>query len=201
MSGLGRLLRKYREEKGDTLRKVAAYLDIDSAILSKIERGHRKATRLQVEKLADYYDADLKELLVAWLSDKIIYETRGEAYVEEALKSAEAQVGYLRTSMLTISDIREAVAREMKKYPAISRAWLFGSYARIESSPESDIDIMIDVPGRKDFSMFDLFQIQHDLENALGKKADVVIRGGIKNYAGKTAEKHMKLIYNAGEKK
>ncbi len=201
MNSLGELLRKYREERGETLRKVAAYLNIDQAILSKIERGHRKATRTQVEKLADYYGVDMKKLLVAWLGDKVIDELRGEPYAEEAMKVAEEQIRYLQASAVDIADIRKAVSREMKKYPSISKAWLFGSYAREENTFDSDIDLMIDVPGKKDFSLFDLFQIQHDLENALGKKADVVIRGGIKNYAGKTAEKHMILIYNAGEKK
>ncbi|MFO7922815.1 MAG: helix-turn-helix domain-containing protein [Bacteroidales bacterium] len=200
MNSLGMLLRKYREERGETLRKVAAFLNIDQAILSKIERGHRKATRPQVEKMADYYDADLKEFLVAWLSDKIVYEIRGEVYAEEALISAESQVGYLKASLLRISDIRKAVAREMGKYPAISKAWLFGSYARYESNPESDIDILIDVPGRKGFSMFDLFQIQRDLENALGKKADVVIRGSIKTLTGKPADNNIILIYTADGK-
>ncbi len=195
MSGLGRLLRKYREEKGDTLRKVAAYLDIDSAILSKIERGHRKATRLHVEKLADYYGTDLKELLVAWLSDKIINELRGEAYAEEAMKLAEEQVSFFQASEVDIADIRNAVSREMKKYPSISKAWLFGSYAREESTFQSDIDLMIDVPGKKDFSLFDIFQIQHDLENDLQKKVDVVIKGSVTFNAREHSERDMMLIY------
>jgi len=195
MSGLGRLLRKYREEKGDTLRKVAAYLDIDSAILSKIERGHRKATRLQVEKLADYYSVDLKELIVAWLGDKVIDELRGESYAKEAMKVAEEQISYLQASAVDIADIRKAVSREMKKYPAISKAWLFGSYAREENTFESDIDLMIDVPGKKDFSLFDMFQIQHDLENDLRKKVDVAIKGSVRFNAKEQSERDMILIY------
>jgi len=195
MSGLGRLLRRYREEKGDRLRKVAAYLDIDSAILSKIERGHRKATRLQVEKLADYYGVDLKEFLVAWLSDKIINELSGEAYAEEAMKLAEEQVRYFQASEVDIADIRNAVCREMKKYPSISKAWLFGSYAREESTSDSDIDLMIDVPGKRDFSLFDMFQIQHDLENGLQKKVDVVIKGSVTFNAREQSERDMILVY------
>ncbi len=195
MCNLGKLLRKYREERGEPLRKVAAYLDIDSAILSKIERGHRKATRLQVERLADYYGTDLKELLVAWLSDKIINELRGEAYAEEAMKLAEERVSYFQASEVGIADIRKAVSREMKKYPSISRAWLFGSYAREESTADSDIDLMIDVPAKKDFSLFDMFQIQHDLENGLQKKVDIVIKGSVTFNASEHSEKDITLIY------
>ncbi len=195
MSSLGRLLRKYREEKGDRLRGVAGYLDIDPAILSKIERGHRKATRLQVEKLADYYGASLKELLVAWLSDKIVNELRGEAYSEDAMKLAEEQVKYLQASEVDIADISKAVSREMKKYPSIAKAWLFGSYAREESTSDSDIDLMIDVPAKKDFSLFDMFQIQHDLENDLQKKVDIVIKGSVTINARENSERDMTLIY------
>jgi len=39
MDSLGDTLRKRREDKELPLRIVAAYLDIDQAILSKIERG------------------------------------------------------------------------------------------------------------------------------------------------------------------
>ena len=45
MESLGDIIRKLRESKELPLRTVAAFLDIDQAILSKIERGHRKPTR------------------------------------------------------------------------------------------------------------------------------------------------------------
>ncbi len=60
------------------LRTVAAFLDIDQAILSKVERGHRKPTREQVVKLAGYFKVKENDLLVAWLSDKVVYELEDE---------------------------------------------------------------------------------------------------------------------------
>ena len=69
MDSLGDTIRKLREEKELPLRTVAAFLDIDQAILSKIERGHRKPTREQVVKLAGYFKVKENDLLVAWLSD------------------------------------------------------------------------------------------------------------------------------------
>ena len=53
MDSFGDTIRKLRENKELPLRTVAAYLDIDQAILSKIERGQRKPTREQVVKLAE----------------------------------------------------------------------------------------------------------------------------------------------------
>ena len=54
MRNLGETIRELREDKELPLRTVAAFLDIDQAILSKIERGQRKPTREQVLTLAGY---------------------------------------------------------------------------------------------------------------------------------------------------
>lgn len=94
MESIGELLRRLRKEKGEPLRKVAAYLDVDQAVLSKIETGQRKATKEQVEKLAKYFGADKKEMLVSYLSDRIVYEIEGESLANEALKVAEEKINY-----------------------------------------------------------------------------------------------------------
>jgi transcriptional regulator with XRE-family HTH domain len=54
MNPLGEKIRTLRESKGKLLRHVAAYLEIDTALISKIERGERRLTRDQVIKLANY---------------------------------------------------------------------------------------------------------------------------------------------------
>ncbi|MBA7548547.1 hypothetical protein ES705_41008 [subsurface metagenome] len=74
MKSIGELIRSLREKDGYPLRKVAAFLDIDQAILSKIERGQRKLTKEQVIKLADFFKYNEKEMLITFLSDRIIYE-------------------------------------------------------------------------------------------------------------------------------
>lgn len=92
METLGDKIRKLREEKNVPLRTVAAYLDIDQAILSKIERGHRKATRDQVLKLAEYFKAKETDFLVAWLSDKLVNELEDEQVALMALQVAGEKV-------------------------------------------------------------------------------------------------------------
>ena len=94
MNSLGESIRKLREEKELPLRTVAAYLDIDQAILSKIERGHRKPTREQVLKLAEYFKVKKDELLVAWLSDKVVYELEDEDLALKAMQFAEEKIKY-----------------------------------------------------------------------------------------------------------
>jgi len=98
MDSLGKTIRKLREDKELPLRTVAAFLDIDQAILSKIERGQRKSTRQQVVKLAGYFKVKEKDLLIAWLSDKLVYEVEDEDIALKALQLAEEKVKYLKAT-------------------------------------------------------------------------------------------------------
>jgi transcriptional regulator with XRE-family HTH domain len=92
---VGELLREKREEKGLLLRHVSAELDIDTAILSKIERSERKATKDQILKLAEILDLNKDDLIVQYLSEKILYEIKGEELGEKALKVAEQKMKYI----------------------------------------------------------------------------------------------------------
>ena len=90
----GEIIRDKREKKGWLLRHVSAQLDIDTAILSKIERGERKATREQITKLADILELDKESLLIQYLSEKILHEIQDEELGIQALKVAEKIIQY-----------------------------------------------------------------------------------------------------------
>ena len=75
---LGNKIRSLRDEQGILQRQVAAYLEIDTPMFSKIERGDRRAKRSQVKKLAEYFHLDEKELLTLWLADRILDAIEGE---------------------------------------------------------------------------------------------------------------------------
>jgi len=89
---IGEKLRELREKNELPLRKVAALLDMDVAILSKMERGERKMTKEVVLKLAKIYKHNEDELMVLFLSDKIVYELKDEALSMDALKVAEEKI-------------------------------------------------------------------------------------------------------------
>jgi transcriptional regulator with XRE-family HTH domain len=95
MHSFGDTIRKLREDNELPLRTVAAFLDIDQAILSKIERGQRRPTREQVVKLAEYFKVKENDLLIAWLSDKLVYEVENEDIALKALQVAEEKVKYI----------------------------------------------------------------------------------------------------------
>ena len=68
----GDKIKELREEHGLLQRQLAAFLEIDTPMFSKIERGDRRAKREQVIKLAEYLHRDEKEMLTLWLADKFI---------------------------------------------------------------------------------------------------------------------------------
>ena len=69
---LGNKIRSLRDEQGILQRQVAAYLEIDTPMFSKIERGDRRAKRSQVIQMATYFKVDEKEMLTLWLADKVL---------------------------------------------------------------------------------------------------------------------------------
>ena len=59
----GKKIRELRDEQGVLQRQLAALLEIDTPMFSKIERGDRRAKREHVIKLAEYLHQDEKEML------------------------------------------------------------------------------------------------------------------------------------------
>ena len=55
---------------------------------------------------------------------------------------------------------------------------LFGSVARDEAGPDSDVDVIIDV--RRPFGLFDLARVHLRLEEIFGSKVDVITEGGLR---------------------
>ena len=195
MESIGEYIRRLRENKGEPLRKVAAYLEVDQAILSKIERGKRKATKQQIIKLAKYFGEDQKKMLIVYLSDLILFEVLEEDYAKEALKVAEERIEYITFKTLDRDKIIKQIKKKLKQFSKVSNAWIFGSFARGENDYKSDIDIMIQVMDDSKFSLFDLAEIQYQLEKNIPCKIDVVMKGGIKPQIMDRIKPDLKLIY------
>jgi uncharacterized protein len=56
---------------------------------------------------------------------------------------------------------------------------LFGSVVRSRARPDSDIDVLVDIAPYAQFSLIDLVAVKDFLEDQLGRKVDVVTRGGL----------------------
>ena len=92
IKSFGETVRDLRENKGLLLRQVAAFLEVDTAFLSKMERNEKKASRQQVQKLARALETTEKELMTLWLSDKILETLNKESEAYNALKLTEKRI-------------------------------------------------------------------------------------------------------------
>ncbi len=95
---LGERIKELRAEHGVLQRQLAALLEIDTPMFSKIERGDRRAKRTQVIQLAEYFNIDKNELLTLWLADKVLDAVEDE----DELKHDAIEVAQKNRLTLTI---------------------------------------------------------------------------------------------------
>jgi predicted nucleotidyltransferase len=193
MKTFGETIRGYRQERKLPLRKVAAGLDIDQAILSKIERGVRQASREMVVKLSEFFNVPGNGLLVAWLSDKLVYEIQDEEVALQALQVAEERIEYNSFLKVDRHQLLKTIKERIGHFPGIEKAWIYGSFARGDDGPRSDIDIAIKTIG--DFSYFDLAEVQFQLESLVNRKIDVGFIDSFKPYVLEHVKPDLKIIY------
>lgn len=192
---IGQILRDLRVSRGLLLREVGAQLSLDSTILSKIERGDRMPTKEQVKALSEFYEEQKNDVIIAWLSDKLAYEVRDENLALEAMKVAEEKVGYVLSPKMSLSHIIKSIASILKTDGRVTTAWLYGSVAREEDTPGSDVDLLVELNRKRKYSMFDLIDIAHKIEVKLKRKIDLVEKGQLKDFAEESASEDMIRIY------
>lgn len=77
----------------------------------------------------------------------------------------------------------------------ITRAWVFGSFARGEETPESDLDLLVDYDKEAHVSLLDLVRYKLDLEESINREVDLIPNGSLKPFAVESANKDKYLIY------
>lgn len=92
MNKFGDLIRSTREEREMLLRHIAAELDVDTALVSKIERGEKTAKREHVLALAQLFNINPDELISLWLADQVSVLVENEEQALQALKIAEKEI-------------------------------------------------------------------------------------------------------------
>ncbi|MBQ7984229.1 MAG: nucleotidyltransferase family protein [Bacteroidales bacterium] len=85
-------------------------------------------------------------------------------------------------------EITEKIRDYFKDQPVL-KAWLFGSYARGEQTPESDIDIMVSLDPKEDVSLLKLANMYGSLNDLLGVKVDLVTDKGLMDFARQSVNK------------
>lgn len=89
---LGKYLRELRYLKGETLHKVSKGTDIDSPLLSKIERSERLPTAEQIKRLAEYYKISEEKLKIQHIAEKILKDYGTNDITFNAVKLVNEQL-------------------------------------------------------------------------------------------------------------
>lgn len=96
--------------------------------------------------------------------------------------------------MYSVADIREIVSPIAARY-GVSRMYLFGSYARGESTPDSDVDLRIDKGNVRGMQMAFLLS---DLEDALKLPVDLLSTAALDARFLQSIKGEEKLMYERG---
>ena len=92
MNQFGERIKQLREQKGLLQRQVANQLEMDTPMLSKIERGERNAKREQVTILSKIFNVPEEDLLSLWLADKVYDMVKDENVALKALSVIEEEL-------------------------------------------------------------------------------------------------------------
>jgi hypothetical protein len=85
--------------------------------------------------------------------------------------------------------------REYFKTQPVLKAWIFGSFARGEETPESDVDILVVYDDSKPVGLMKIANMYVNLKKLLQREVDLVEEGTLLPFAVESANRDKKLIY------
>ena len=81
------------------------------------------------------------------------------------------------------------------KTQPVCRAWLFGSFARGEETPDSDVDILVEYDKDARISLLTISHMMGELEKSIGRRVDLIEDGCLMPFAVESANRDKLLIY------
>ena len=90
----GERIRELITKQNLLLRQLASQLDVDTSIISKVERGDRQLKKEQIPLLAQILKADVEELQTLWLADQIYAVVKDEKFANEAMQVADKKINF-----------------------------------------------------------------------------------------------------------
>ncbi len=170
------LIKAKRKQQGIKVRELAQLLNVDQALVSKFESGHRLPTRQQIDALAFHLEIDKDELLAQWLKEKLLRELSDYSIVSRAL---------------------ELVREEQQSYADNNNLKSFEEELKIITDLKSQLDAL---------RTFDSYRVAQALEieytyesnriegNTLTlKETDLVVNQGL-TISGKSMKEHLEAI-------
>lgn len=96
---------------------------------------------------------------------------------------------------------RDQVISRLKLHEAEMRAagvdalYLFGSVARGEAGPQSDVDLAFDLDANRKIGLLEIIEMQIRLEEFVGRQVDLVERSAMRPRVAKSANQHAVRVF------
>ena len=95
-------------------------------------------------------------------------------------------------------EVQDSIIISLAKKYRIKELSFFGSILREDFQQDSDIDILVQFDDQVEYSLFDLFEIKEEFENALGREIDLIEKSSLRNpYRRDNILRNAKVIYAA----
>lgn len=149
MQTIGSTFKNIREERRLLLEDVTKKTGINKTLLSRIENGKRLPTREQVTQLGQFYKAEKNNLIVQWLSDKIVYEVQDEDFALQAMQVAEDKIKYGRNGNEQVNFVLllDGHKQKIKIDDFVNKVVQGDCLAVMQSIPDKSINmILCDLP-------------------------------------------------------
>lgn len=96
---------------------------------------------------------------------------------------------------MNLSGLDKQIVIEICKRNDISYCALFGSFARGEATPDSDIDLMVRYSKSRGFDWLDAAL---EIEEVLGRKVDLTTEAGLNRHVRPHVLRDLQVLYGEG---
>ena len=151
---------------------------LEKSIVDSVSDEDGRIDRLALQKAVEAHAVNVDSLLR--------YAARRG--VKEEMSSLVSSLDQVRLKMMA------NVQKYLSSIP-VERAWVFGSYARGEETPSSDLDLLVDYTAGSHLSLLDVIRFKQGLESLIGREVDLIENGCLKPFAVSSAEADKYLIY------
>lgn len=151
---------------------------LEKELVDRICDSRRKPDLLAIQKMMEVYSVNMNRL-----------------HRFAARRGATEQVS---TVLQGLDQGRLAMMNQVQRYLAgvpVTKAWVFGSFARGEETAASDLDLLVDYDKSRKLSLLDVIRYKLDLEKEIGREVDLVENGCLKPFAVPSAERDKYLVY------
>jgi len=182
-------IRAVRDASGITGPQLAHRLGVSKQRISVLEKAEIEGgvSLSSMRQAAEALDCDLVYALLP----------RDQALADELLQQGSQEVAMDEVERIKSPEIFRAIAGICRKYN-VSKLGMFGSAARRELTPESDIDLLVEFTPGSAPPISGLMAMQEELTGLLGRKADVATTSILRNpFRRKAILRELEELYAA----